>query len=507
MDPSGTVPSIHPCPPDSPAINHDPADNELSRVLAGGYCVGCGGCASLEEAPTRMRLTGNGMLEAQWRQGPISPRGLSNAEAVCPFSNAALNEDQLGQALFDDPGVKRHEAIGQYLACYAGHVEESDYRERGSSGGLGSWLQCELLETGMADYLINVAPSPGGDGQGLLFRYTICSTAEEVRQSAKSRYYPIEMSEVMRRVRETPGRYAFVGLPCYVKAARLLCRKDPVLNERLKWFIGLVCGHLKSKRFAEYFAWQLGVQPGELRQFDFRKKLADRSADDYGVEALGATHDGETSRIEAVRSLDGGDWGRGYFKYKACDFCDDVLAETADVVVGDAWLPAYSKEWQGTNVVVVRNPAIQVMLEEARRTGRLSLDELSPEAVARSQDAGLRHRRGGLRYRLHLRAKGGEWAPQKRVSASAKHLSRWERKRHRLREAMRDLSHQAFADALKQNELNHFLRAMKPLVEDYEKMSAPKSSTGPRAWGDRALALARRIARMCKATLRGGGAP
>ena len=37
-------------------------------------------------------------------------------------------------------------------------------------------------------------------------------------------------------------------------------------------------------------------------------------------------------------------WEYGYFKYKACDFCDDIFAECADITVGDAWLSRYKKD-------------------------------------------------------------------------------------------------------------------------------------------------------------------
>lgn len=445
----------------------------INDVVEGGYCVGCGGCASLKEPAAQMHLTEHGMFRARLREDS-SPATAAAACAVCPFSNASLNEDRLAEKLFTTKGIKRHSATGSYLTCYAGHVEEQDYRSRGSSGGMASWLQCRLLELGLADYVINVRPVAGEDADDLLFRYTICSSVEEVQRASKSRYYPIEMSEVMQQVREKPGRYVFVGLPCYVKTARSLCRIDPLLRDRVRWFIGLVCGHLKSKRFAEYLGWQLGVEPSQLGAFDFRKKLSERSADDYGVAAQHRTGGGNAVVSEAVRHLDGGDWGRGYFKYKACDYCDDVLAETADVVVGDAWLPNYVKDWRGTNVVVVRNPEIKRLIETGQREGRLHLDVIEPDAVAQSQDAGLRHRREGLRFRLHLREKEGTWAPKKRVTPSASHLSAWNKKRHQLREALRDRSHEAFSEALATGEKSRFSQLMKPVVWPYEALNAPR---------------------------------
>lgn len=451
----------------------EPPSGGIQAVISGGYCVGCGSCASLQDSPCEMKLNRWGMLEAELTAPPAANDTLEAADAVCPFSDRAPDENLIGEELFGGTNGHQHEALGHYQACYAAHVTEGAYRAKGSSGGMGSWLQCELLEAGLADYVINVKPTGRGEGDELLFRYTVCANAEEVRRSSKSRYYPVELSEVMRTVREKPGRYIFVGLPCFVKAARLLCRQDPLLAERLQWFVGLVCGHLKSKRFAEYLAWQVGVPPESLESFDFRKKLPGLPADQYGVEATGTVEAHPVTQSREMRELDGGDWGRGYFKYKACDFCDDVLAETADVVVGDAWLPQFAEDWQGTNIVITRHPKIDALIREARKQERLWVEPISAEDAAKSQNAGLRHRRDGLRYRLHLAVKRGEWHPRKRFAPGKSHLSRWDRNRHRLREELRDKSHLAFAEALAKDDLETFPQAMKPLLRKYLRLNAP----------------------------------
>jgi coenzyme F420-reducing hydrogenase beta subunit len=41
-------------------------------------------------------------------------------------------------------------------------------------------------------------------------------------------------------------------------------------------------------------------------------------------------------------------WGTGLFKSNACDFCDDVTTELADVSL-DAWIP-YNKDGLGNSV-------------------------------------------------------------------------------------------------------------------------------------------------------------
>src|SRR5690606_25180136 len=98
-----------------------------------------------------------------------------------------------------------------------------------------------------------------------------------------------------------------------------------------------------------------------------------------------------------------GDWGAGFFMDDACNWCDDVMAETADVSFGDAWVEPYSSDWQGTNVVVVRSRDIADMIAGAIDDGRLQLTPVDTALVAQTQAAGLRQRREGLAWRLARR--------------------------------------------------------------------------------------------------------
>jgi coenzyme F420 hydrogenase subunit beta len=443
--------------------------SELERVVKGGYCIGCGACASVSDSPIRIELDACGRYQA--RLAETSPEPKPELALVCPFSGAGPDEDQLArESLGDD--FERHPRIGYHGATYAGYVADAGYRERGSSGGLGSWLCAELLSQGLADAVIHVGSQPTECPDPLLFGYRISRTPDEVRQRAKSRYYPIEMSRVLAEVRRTPGRYALVGVPCFVKAVRLLGRVDPVIRERVRFCIALFCGHLKSSRYAEMLAWQCGIQPGTLRAFDFRKKAADRTANDYGVEATGSDGRSTVTRLGVASRMLGTNWGHGFLKYEACDYCDDVVGETADASIGDAWLPRYLADTQGTNVLVVRNRVIDRLVRDAVKAGRLALEPISPGEVAQSQDGGLRHRREGLAYRLWLKDQDGEWRPPKRVAARADHLSARDRQRLDLRVRMARESHVAFAEALERGSLDVFRRRMEPLVRAYSGLYA-----------------------------------
>jgi coenzyme F420-reducing hydrogenase beta subunit len=276
------------------------------------------------------------------------------------------------------------------------------------------------------------------------------------------------MSAVIREMVQVPGRYAVVGLPCFIKAIRLACRESPVLKERITVAIGLVCGHLKSTAFAELMAWQCDVAPSELRSIDFRTKLKGRPASSYAVTVWGNRSGQSVEVSKPTSQLLGSNWGHGLFRYKACDFCDDVVAETADISIGDAWLPEFEVDSDGTNVIVVRSQRLNAVLREANAAKRIHIVPISAERAAASQAGGFRHRRDGLALRLYVADKEGQWRPKKRVAPSISHLSPKAQKSYLMRYELAETSHVAFRRAKLVKDLNEFKNAMMPLIKRYD---------------------------------------
>ena len=330
----------------------------------------------------------------------------------CPSSPAAENEDGIAAERF---AAAQHvdPRIGRFEAAYVGHVSEAPFRPNASSGGLTSWVAAELLRTGAVDAVAHVVPTDPHE-TGRFFDYSISRDPEALHAGAKSRYYPIELSGVLREIRAKPGRYAIVGIPCFIKAIHLLRRADPVIAERVTHTLGLFCGHMKSAHLVESFAWQLGAEIGRVRGLDYRIKREDRPANWYRAHLDLA--DGGSAEQDWWHLADG-DWGAGFLQNPACDWCDDVVAETADISFGDAWVEPYSSDGCGTNVVIVRTPELKLLIEEARVDGRLQLEAVDAEFIVKTQAAGLRHRRDGLAYRLSWRRRGLK--PRKRVAPSA----------------------------------------------------------------------------------------
>ena len=428
---------------------------QLQNIVDGGYCIGCGACNYASKSKIPIILNENRQYIADLSLiHELDDTDVSNTINTCPFSNSGPNEDIIASDLYSC-GSNYHTDIGYYKDLFIGYVAEGDFRVKGTSGGIITWLITEMLNRDMVDRIIHVKaaePNP----EGILFKYAISSTAPEILQGAKSRYYPIEISEILEIVREQPARYAFVGLPCFVKAIRRIQLQDPIINDRIKFCIGLVCGHLKSAAFAECFAWQMGIQPGDLKEIDFRVKLPNRSAGDYGVYSKGS----HKESTHPTRQLLGGNWGYNFFRNSACDFCDDVFAETADVAVGDAWLPNYETDGGGNSVIVVRNSALGTLIQEGNDNNRLKLDIAPREQFSVSQAGGLRDRREGLGYRLSRKARASIWHPSKRVNPTSHGIPPFRRLIYILRSEAGKASHRYWLEAVKRNDLGWFKRKM-----------------------------------------------
>lgn len=438
-------------------------------IIRSDLCIGCGACA-LTASDSAMKWDRDGFRKPD---GPFATRRSEAVAARCPMSPAAATEDEIAAERFPAP---QHEQLGRTLVSYIGHVAEEEWRSRGSSGGLTSWIAGELLRTGQVDAVAHVAPERIAES-GRFFGYRLSRTLDELQGGAQSRYYPVDLAEVLKEIAATPGRYAIIGVPCFIKAVHLARRADPVLAERITHTLGLFCGHQKSAHLVNSFALQLDAPMREVRAVDYRKKDPGRPANWYRADLTLA--DG-SHRAEDWMHLADGDWGAGFWQNPACDWCDDVVAETADISFGDAWIEPHSSDGRGTNVVVVRDPALHAMIEEARAGGRLALDPTTSEIVVRTQAAGFRHRRQGLAYRLTWAKRG--LRPVKRVAPSAD-LPLRRKAIYRLRRWITRGSHRMFSLATATGQPSFYNGWARPTLKLYQALAWGAGPLG--RWIDR----------------------
>jgi coenzyme F420 hydrogenase subunit beta len=463
---------------------------DLGEVVQGGYCVGCGACSFASGGKIPMRR--NELLAYEADPSGFDAQG--EVGQVCPFTGAGPNETEMADEIFGGSDYSFDERTGYFSAAYAGRISDPSSISASSSGGLTSWLLLRLLDLGMIDGVIHVGPRLS-EGEDALFGYRVSESVEDITSRKKSQYYSTNFADAVRAITGNGKRYAFVGVPCFVKSMRLLLRNDSDLAKQIPFLVGLVCGHLKSGAFSEVMSYQLGVEKENIGQVDFRVKNPSAAANayDFGVRELGS----DVWRTSLSRELMGGNWGHALFQLKACDFCDDIFAEVADICFGDAWLPDYEADWRGTNLVLVRSAVLKGILEAGLEDGGIVLEQIDADAAAQSQDGNFRHRRDGLSLRLQDALARGERVPVKRVAPGSRKISYVRRSLIRLRQEMATQSHLSYQEARAAGNMNAFFACMRQYARRMEKLYQRERLTRPRTFVReflrRAKALVRRI--------------
>jgi coenzyme F420-reducing hydrogenase beta subunit len=71
------------------------------------------------------------------------------------------------------------------------------------------------------------------------------------------------------------------------------------------------------------------------------------------------------------------------FTPNACNSCTDTFSETADIVIMDAWLPEYDKDYRGHSLFLVRNSELNQIIKSTITS--LHVEQIDYSRVLESQ--------------------------------------------------------------------------------------------------------------------------
>lgn len=442
---------------------------QLKKVVEGGFCVGCGACAFSTSG--KMSINSYGEYVPDIDNFDSNKNPIEDLTLVCPSLRPDFNEDILSEHFLKDCS-ERDSHIGFVQKTYAAYALEGEFREKGTSGGMGSWIATELLQKGLIDGVIHVKPVNRISPSDPFFEYGLSTSVEEIQAASKTRYHVVEVSKVLSLINNTNGRFLFIGVPCIAKAIRRLQIARPELKDKIPFVIALVCGHLKSINWSLSLAWGGGIPPENASSIQYRTKGSDIPARAYVFRAKSNTN--QYVQKDSA-SVPGGKFNAGALMLTACDFCDDVVGEIADLTIGDAWIPRFEVDNQGTNLLIVRNTIIHDLLKSANSSQRIKLDEISNKEAIDSQSGGFRQRREGLSYRLSREIALGKWVPEKRITPGQFKISSFRKKLYDQRSFVTIKSRDLFKEALAINDYSIYLSGMTPITTKLRKMEIMSS--------------------------------
>lgn len=373
---------------------------QIKDIVKNNLCTGCGVCVS--EQPDRLKMVMN--EEGFWVAKQIG-NGTEGAVRVCPFNPKpeaeVLDEDALAN-YFLPKGNKFDKRVGSYINSYAGYSVK--HRETSSSGGLGTYFFEYLLRNKIVEKIFVVAERNGG------YEYQWFDDVDSITKISKTRYCPVTLEKLFLEIDNIDGKIAVSGVPSFIKAIRLKQYYHPEYKEKIAFLAGIICGGLKSKFYTDYLAQKAGIN-GEYSHQEYRIKDTDSHALDYSFGAKEIA----TGKFKTVKmSKVGNTWGSSFFNAPAYDFSDDLVAELADVSLGDAWIKPYQDDGKGNNVIVTRSKIADQIIQEGLACGELIMDSISIELFKSSQAGGFKHKQLGMKQRLKLQKPKMDFLPYKR---------------------------------------------------------------------------------------------
>jgi coenzyme F420 hydrogenase subunit beta len=373
----------------------------VEDIIKDKLCTGCGACASESMGALVMKWDEYGFLVPT----PVADRKLEvDVLRVCPFNakpaEEVRDEDKLSKMFL--PNTSKFDAnMGRFDNTYVGYANE--YRENSSSGGMASYVFEQLLKRGIVNHLFIVKEVSGS------YEYQFYNSIESIKKISRTRYIPVTLERLFLEIDKLEGKVAVSGVSCFIKAIRLKQYYHPHLREKIPFLVGIICGGWKSRAFTEYMVQRAGIK-GSYSKQEYRVKDLDRPAIDYSFGAYDKQEEFHQIKVREIGDL----WGSGLFKANACDFCDDVTTELADISMGDAWIDPYKQEGRGTNVLVTRSPLAEQILKEGVENGDLTIEDVSTEKFKESQAASFKHRQMAIKFRLEILEKQGKTIPHKR---------------------------------------------------------------------------------------------
>ncbi len=351
----------------------------VSQIVDYKLCIACGACYAI--CPFNaidLRISSSVIPEIN----EMNCRTCKLCIATCPSAKNSSTMLEQPEALAD--------LIGLYKKFYLGYASDHSTRFMGSSGGVTTALLIWALKKGIIDGAI-VAVLEGTTPKAI-----IAETVKDLKRAAGSKYLPIPVNQIIRKLLEEKRKVAFIGLPCHLKALDQLIRCKPSLKEKIAFKIGLFCGRGFDLNFLLYVLHKYCIDQSNISRLGFR-----------GYGWPGRLHvemsSDSVKRVYIKYSEYGKYSGSYFFMPRGCLVCPDFTAELADISLGDAWLKdIIQSDSEGTSLIISRTELGSMILHKASKEGVLDLSEISAEATIHSQSAQLIFHKVSLKGRILL---------------------------------------------------------------------------------------------------------
>ena len=357
----------------------------ILKVVKEELCIGCGACSG---------VCSSGAIEIVFDDniGQFIPKIDIDSCTDCGVCRTVCPGDEIDFLKLEDEFLsgwcKNNLFLGKFREVYTGHAVDKSTRLKAASGGITTQILKTLLDEKRIDGAWVVRPNSEDWKQPIRF---LATTKQELELAFGSIYQPTTgLGHAFNYIKENPGRYAVVGLPCQIAALRKGQAKFEFLRKRVYLSISLFCfgtvtcgtecffrlhsldpNQLSNVRY-RYGAWpgriHVVMKDGQERNFARGPELGELS--------------GFSNKLMLAKFAS---CFYNYFYMLRCFSCVDGTGELADIACGDAWLPEFSDDREGSNLFIVRSKIGEEVLDLCIQRNDIECQPIEPSRAVKSQ--------------------------------------------------------------------------------------------------------------------------
>jgi coenzyme F420 hydrogenase subunit beta len=328
-------------------------EKNIEIITKKGICMSCGVCSA---------ICPEGAISMTLEKGVYIPKidkkkciNCSKCLLVCPKNKSILKKTN-------------NILAGNYIKCYSGFSVDKNLRFESSSGGVIPAILNFALQKKIIDGVLMVKSSKESP---IINEYFIAKTKEDVYLGIGSKYGPVKLDEVLKKLKNLSGKFIFVGKPCDIEAMKKAEKIDRNLEGKIILYFGLFCNHTPN-----LFATRFLLDKLKIKNLDFLKY---RGGGWPGFMTIVQKDKKIKVPISSYWNIIGSD----YFTPEGCLTCSDHLSELADISFGDAWLPEFKNDKLGTSIIISRTEKGCDLLKKAKNA--ISISPLKIQRIISSQ--------------------------------------------------------------------------------------------------------------------------
>ena len=336
-----------------------------TQVLSKSLCTGCGTCSSIcPNKAISMTLGINDVYTPRIDRDKCNNCGL--CLRCCP--GPIVDYHALEASNLSLKNKSRY--VGNYIKGYISYAADNALRHTCSSGGLVTSILTFCLENRLIDGVLVTGMDPWVPWQPRPF---IARTVDQVVDSAGSKYCPVPANMALKEIMSTEGRYAIVGLPCHIYAARKALQYNKQLKKRILYMFGLFCASGRSFKGLLTLLGQIKIKEDDICKLAYR---GNGWPGDLTINTKKGSIKIPLEEYYPIMCL------HNPFR---CSLCPDKSSELADISFGDMWLPEERENiGSGKSVCITRSINGHALFEAAVNAKIISATSISENDLIRA---------------------------------------------------------------------------------------------------------------------------